>query len=107
VKSVGAISRDASAKSGEVSVAVIWSSIAAASACLVSAFLLIYSTHACREFYAQLQELESTRWQLQEDYGRLVLEQSTWASHYRVEKVARSDLDMVAPSLSRFRVIEK
>ena len=74
---------------------------------LASAFLLIYSTHACRERYAQLQTLESERWYLQEDYGRLVLEQSTWASHYRVERVARADLNMVAPSLDRFKVVAK
>jgi cell division protein FtsL len=72
---------------------------------LVSAFATIYSTHACRALYTQLQVLESSQWYLQEDYGRLLLEQSTWASHYRVEKVARSDLGMGAPNLSRYRVI--
>lgn len=72
---------------------------------LVSAFAAIYSTHACRALYTQLQELESSQWYLQEDYGRLLLEQSTWASHYRVEKVARGDLGMTAPDLSRFKVV--
>lgn len=72
---------------------------------LVSAFATIFSTHACRALYTQLQVLESSQWYLQEDYGRLLLEQSTWASHYRVEKVARSDLGMGAPSLARYKVI--
>ena len=72
---------------------------------LLSSFATIYSTHACRALYTQLQELESSQWYLQEDYGRLLLEQSTWASHYRVEKVARSDLGMGAPSLARYKVI--
>ena len=72
---------------------------------LVSAFATIYSTHACRALYTQLQVLESSQWYLQEDYGRLLLEQSTWASHYRVEKVARSDLGMGAPNLARYKVI--
>jgi len=36
-----------------------------------------------------------------------VLEQSTWASHYRVEKVARADLDMRVPDLQRFRVVQQ
>jgi cell division protein FtsL len=72
---------------------------------LVSAFATIYSTHACRALYTQLQELESSQWYLQEDYGRLLLEQSTWASHYRVEKVARSDLGMGAPNLAQYKVI--
>ena len=74
---------------------------------LVSAFGTIYSTHACRELYASLQVLEHSQWYLQEDYGRLLLEQSTQASHYRVEKVARGELDMVAPEPSEFRVVSK
>jgi cell division protein FtsL len=74
---------------------------------LVSAFATIYSTHACRALYTQLQVLESSQWYLQEDYGRLLLEQSTWASHYRVENVARSDLGMGAPNLARYKVISQ
>ena len=74
---------------------------------LLSSFVVIHSTHACRELYAQLQVLESSSWYLQEDYGRLLLEQSTWASHHRVEKVARGDLGMRAPDLERFRVLSK
>ena len=74
---------------------------------LVSAFSAIYSTHACRALYTELQVLESSQWYLQEDYGRLLLEQSTWASHYRVEKVARSDLGMTAPDLAQFKVISQ
>ena len=74
---------------------------------LVSAFAVIHSTHACRELYTTLQELESDQWYLQEDYGRLLLEQSTWASHYRVEKVARGELGMIAPQIDRLRVVVK
>ncbi len=74
---------------------------------LVSAFATIHSTHACRALYTQLQVLESSQWYLQEDYGRLVLEQSTWASHYRVEKVARGDLGMAAPDLAQYKVIPR
>jgi cell division protein FtsL len=72
---------------------------------LVSSFAVIHSTHACRELYASLQELESSQWYLQEDHGRLLLEQSTWASHYRVEKVARGELGMQAPQMDGVRVL--
>ncbi len=70
-----------------------------------SAFGVIRSTHACRELYAELQSLEATRWHLQEDYSRLLLEQSTWASHHRVEKVAGGELGMRAPDLESYRVV--
>ena len=33
------------------------------------------------------------------------MEQSTWASHYRVEKVAVEELGMRAPELDRIRVV--
>lgn len=74
---------------------------------LLSAVATIYSTHACRALYTQMQELESSQWYLQEDYGRLLLEQSTQASHYRVEKVARNELGMAAPDLAQFKVIQQ
>jgi len=81
----------------------------AAALCLVllCAFAVIHSTHACRELYATLQVLESSQWSLQEDYGRLLLEQSTWASHYRVERVARSELGMREPGLDQLTVISR
>tara|TARA_R110002072_G_scaffold36181_1_gene106547 strand:- start:21898 stop:22197 length:300 start_codon:yes stop_codon:yes gene_type:complete len=72
---------------------------------VLSAFAIVHSTHACRALYAKLQVLESSQWYLQEDYGRLLLEQSTWASHYRVEKVARGELGMVAPDLNHFKLV--
>ena len=72
---------------------------------LLSTFAVIHSTHTCRTLYAELQLLESAQWYLQEDYGRLLLEQSTWASHYRVEKVARADLGMRSPDLAQLKVV--
>ena len=84
-----------------------WFSAGMAALIMVSTFAVIYSTHACRELYTQLQVLESSQWHLQEDYGRLLLEQSTWASHHRVEKVARGDLGMQAPDLTRFKVVPR
>ena len=74
---------------------------------LFSTFAVIHSTHACRAMYARLQELESSQWYLQEDYGRLLLEHSTWASHYRVEKVAAEELGMQPPGLAQLKVVPR
>ena len=74
---------------------------------LLSSFAVIHSSHACRKLYAELQTLESTQWHLQEDYGRLLLEESTWASHYRVEKVARAELQMAEPDLALYKVLSR
>lgn len=85
--------------------ALLWMNISALLLVLLSSFAVIHSTHACRELYTRLQVLESRQWHLQEDYGRLVLEESTWASHYRVEKVARGELGMAEPDLARYKVL--
>lgn len=86
---------------------LLWMNGGALLLILVSSFGVIHSTHACRELYTRLQVLEANQWYLQEDYGRLLLEQSTWASHYRVEKVARGELAMVEPNLEQYRVVAK
>ena len=71
---------------------------------VVCAFGVIQSSHACRQLYAKLQVLESARWYMEEDYGRLLLEQSTWASFRRIEQVAEHDLGMRAPALADMKV---
>ncbi|MEM1111677.1 MAG: cell division protein FtsL [Pseudomonadota bacterium] len=75
-------------------------------AVLVLSFAVIQSTHACRHLYAQLQVLEASQWYLQEDYSRLLIQQSTLASHYRVEKVAGEALSMQSPEIEQVRVVQ-
>ena len=94
-------------RGGRGSVQQLWFNAGLLTLTLLSTFAVIHSTHACRALYAQLQVLESSQWYLHEDYGRLLLEQSTWASHRRVEKVARDDLGMQAPDLAQLKVIPR
>ena len=89
------------------SLQLVWLNIGLVLLILASTFAVIHTTHACRALYAQLQEVESVQWYLQEDYGRLMLEHSTWASHYRVEKVAEEELGMQAPGLAQLRMISR
>lgn len=74
---------------------------------LASAFSVIGSTHASRSHYAQLQDLEAQRWYLEEEYSRLLLEQSTLASHYRIESEAGAVLGLVAPGQDQTRLVAK
>ncbi|MFT6050445.1 MAG: cell division protein FtsL [Halioglobus sp.] len=76
-----------------------WMNAAALGLVVICAFSVIQASHACRQLYAQLQILEAERWYMEEDYGRLLLEQSTWASHHRVETVAAGQLGMAPPSI--------
>ena len=85
----------------------LWRCVGVMLLCLVSSFATIYATHECRKLYAQLQDLEAARWYLDEAYSRLLLEQSAWASHYRVEQVAEGEMSMQAPALDNLRVIKR
>ncbi|MEM1155558.1 MAG: cell division protein FtsL [Pseudomonadota bacterium] len=86
---------------------LLWVNIALTAVVLLSTFIVIHSTHACRAMYAQLQELESSQWYLQEHHSRLLLEHSTWASHYRVEQVATNELAMQPPSVEQLKVVRQ
>ena len=61
---------------------------------MVSALGVVYAKHRNRMLYVELRELQTVRDNLNVDWGRLQLEQSTWATHSRVEAVARKKLGM-------------
>lgn len=61
---------------------------------MVSAIGVIYAKHNNRMLYVELRKLQQERDELNVDWGRLQLEQSTWATHGRIEGVARTRLDM-------------
>ena len=75
--------------------ALVVSGLAAAVA--LSALLVIYSQHQSRVLFAELQELNRERDALDAEWGMLRLEQGAWATHGRVERLAREELDMVMP----------
>ena len=62
-----------------------------------SALLVVYSQHESRALFAELQELNRERDALDAEWGMLRLEQGAWATHGRVERLAREELDMVMP----------
>ena len=76
-------------------------------ALLFSAFAVVASTHHCREHYALLQDLEAERWYLEEEHSRLLLEQSTWASHHRIESEASARLGLHPPALEQTRLVTR
>lgn len=67
-------------------------------ALILSALLLVVTRHESRSLFIQLQGLEKQRDVLDEEWGRLQLEQATWGAHARVEDMARNRLSMVTPS---------
>lgn len=61
---------------------------------VMTAIGVIYSKHYNRMLYVELRGLQTTRDDLNVDWDRLQLEQSTWATHARVEGAARKRLVM-------------
>lgn len=74
-------------------------------ACVSSAVSVVATSHQCRLMYARLQGLQSAQWDMQEQWGRLLLEQSTWAAHHRVERLARKQLGMHLPVVTELQVV--
>ena len=69
-------------------------------AIFLSAMQVVIARHETRQLFVELQGMEKTRDELKEEWGRLQLEQSTWAINDRIEAVARTKLNMKIPERS-------
>lgn len=62
-----------------------------------SAVATVYVQHHRRMQFVELRKLERERDRLQVEWGQLKLEQSTWATHERIERLALEKLDLHTP----------
>ena len=76
-------------------------------AIFITALQVVIARHETRRLFVELQQMERTRDELKEEWGRLQLEQSTWAINDRVESVARTQLDMKMPEKSSVVLLAK
>ncbi|MDR2838532.1 MAG: cell division protein FtsL [Azonexus sp.] len=67
---------------------------------VVSALALVTSQHHARKLFQELEREQERSRQLDVEYGQLQLEMSTWATHPRIEKIARERLRMVQPDVA-------
>ncbi|MCW5605519.1 MAG: cell division protein FtsL [Burkholderiales bacterium] len=72
---------------------------------VVCALSLVSSQHQARKLYVELQREQELAKRLDVEWGQLQLEQSTWAMHGRVEKIASRKLNMRVPSSARIQVV--
>lgn len=66
-------------------------------AVLASAIAVVWTRHQSRSLFVQFSQLQSQRDELNIEYGRLELEQATWAEPRRIDSEARTKLGMFAP----------
>ena len=69
------------------------------------ALALVTSQHRARKLYVELQKEQELARNLDVEWGQLQLEQSTWAMHARIDKVASQALGMRVPPSSRVQMV--
>ena len=72
----------------------------------LSAMGVVYNRHQHRLSYVALKDAQRQRDALNTEWRLLLLEQSTWAFHHRVETRARKRLRMSAPDPNSIVVVE-
>lgn len=75
--------------------------------CVLSAFALVYTKHESRKLFVELEQLTIDRDELNIEWGQLQIEQSTWATHARIEKLALEELSLARPKPTEIFVIER
>ena len=68
------------------------------------ALAVVNAQHRARMAFVELERLKHEARALDEQWGQLRLEQSTWANHARVEVLARTQLGLITPSFDRIRI---
>ncbi|RFA30318.1 cell division protein FtsL [Alkalilimnicola ehrlichii] len=72
-----------------------------------SAVAVVYVKHHSRQLFVETQELIKTRDELNVEWGMLQLERGAWATHGRIERLARERLQMRIPGRNDVVIIEE
>jgi cell division protein FtsL len=72
---------------------------------VLCALALVTSQHKARKLFTELTREQEAAKQIDVEWGQLQLEQSTWAMHARIEKIASGYLQMSVPAAKRVRIV--
>ena len=72
---------------------------------IACALAVVTSRHQARKLYVELQKEQELAKALDVEWGQLQLEQSTWAAHPRIEKIAGRELRMGVPTAARTQIV--
>jgi cell division protein FtsL len=76
-----------------------------AASVVVSGIWIVTVEHRSRQLFIEGERLNRELDQLQIDWGRLQIEQSTWAQHSRIESLARQRLRLTEPADDQLVVV--
>jgi cell division protein FtsL len=74
---------------------------------VLSAIGVVFARHEHRQLFIALSRLERARDELNIEFGRLQLEQATWAESNRIDQVARERLGMKFPEAGDIVVVRE
>jgi len=74
---------------------------------IACALALVSSQHHARRLFTELEREQELAKQIDIEWGQLQLEQSTWAMHARIEKIAAQTLRMRIPPAERVRLVAR
>ena len=72
---------------------------------VITAIAIVHARHQHRLLFVELSRLEKERDELNIEFGRLQLEQATWAESTRIDRVARARLGMKFPEVADIVVV--
>ena len=72
---------------------------------VVCALGVVTSQHKARKLFMMLENEKEIAQQVEVEWGRLQLEQSTLVMHGRIEKIAREQLNMKVPIATQVQII--
>ena len=76
-------------------------------ATLASAVAVVWTRHESRTLFVELSRLQNQRDDLHIEYGKLELEQATWAEPRRVDSEARQKLGMLNPKPQDIQLVRR
>ncbi|MEM7281068.1 MAG: cell division protein FtsL [Pseudomonadota bacterium] len=74
---------------------------------LATALSIVKVRHEARAHFMELQRLEARIDELDMEWDRLLIEESTWSNHSQIEQTARQRLAMRLPAPSEVKVVRR
>lgn len=72
---------------------------------IVSGLTVVTVQHEARQVFIELEREREYERQLEVEWGQLQLEQSTWATHARIERLAQKHLAMRVPAVDQVQLL--
>lgn len=82
-----------------------WLVVSLAVVVLASSLGVVYTKHQSRKLFVELDTLKKERDEINVEWGRLQLEQSTLATHGRIEGAAKKRLNMETPEYEKVFIV--